>query len=95
MSKPLDSFLHWCASVCIGGLLLFTGCEVTHKTESDARKEQQNALNDPFHYGPDAQKMQKTPDDEEIDPTDITGGGTSNLNKKLLKRDWDRVIGAD
>jgi hypothetical protein len=88
-------FLHQRSSAFICGLILFAGCEVTHDENSAARKEQQNALNDPFHYGPDAQKMQKTPNDEDIDPTDITGGGTSNLNKKLLKRDWDRVIGND
>jgi hypothetical protein len=80
--------------VFIGGSLLLAGCEVTHDEQSDTRKEQQDALNDPFHYGPDAQKMQK-PQDDDIDPTDITGGGTANLNKKLLKRDWDRVIGND
>lgn len=88
------SFLHLHSSTLICGLILITGCEVTHDEESAARKEQKAALNDPFSYGPDPQKMQKT-DEEDLDPTDITGGGTSNLNKKLLKRDVDKVLGLD
>jgi hypothetical protein len=74
-------------------LLLVAGCQVTHEDESSTRKQQDSALNDPFKYGPDAQKMQNP--EEDVDPTDITGGGTSNLNKKLLKRDLDKVFGTD
>ena len=87
----LHSYLRPSALIC--GLIVFAGCEVTHDDESSTRKEQRNALNDPFKYGPDAQKM-IAPDDD-IDPTDITGGGTSNLNKKLLQRDLDKVFGSE
>ena len=81
-----------CSSVFIGGSIFLVGCETTSETESQTRKQQQSALNDPFQYGPNAQTMQK-PQDNDVDPTDITGGGTANLNKKALKRDWDAVLG--
>ena len=31
------------------------------------------------------------PKHEDVDPTDISGGGTGNLDKKALKRDWDTI----
>ena len=89
--RPLFPYLRSFAFIC--GLMLLVGCKVTKEEESRTRKEQQAALNDPFTYGPDAKKMQA--EEEEIDPTDITGGDTANLNKKLLKRDLEKVFGTD
>lgn len=85
----IQPYLRPSAFIC--GLILLGGCEVTHDDESATRKEQKAAMNDPFRFGPDAQKMQNP--EEDVDPTDITGGGTSNLNKKLLQRDIDHVLG--
>ena len=83
---------HLCLSVLIGDCLLLSGCKTTD-APSDARKTQDAALKDPFAYGPDAKSMQKGAKAEDVDPTDITGGGTGELNKKALKRDWDAVWG--
>lgn len=85
---------HLFTSVLIGDCLLLSGCKTTESDKSDTRKQQDAAIKDPFSYGPDAKSMQKGagPNDD-VDPTDITGGGTSELNKKALKRDWDAVWG--
>ena len=82
-----------CLSVLIGNSLLLSGCKTTETTTSDTRKQQDDAMRDPFAYGPDAKTMQKDAKPDDVDPTDITGGGTTNLNKKALKRDWDAVWG--
>ena len=81
------------SSAFICGLIIVAGCQVTSEEESQTRRQQKAALNDPFKYGPDPQKMQD--EEEDVDPTDITGGDTANLNKKLLKRDLDKVFGTD
>lgn len=79
-----------CSSVFIGGSLFFLGCEADDDGPS-ASDRQDQLLRDPFNYGPDADMMNPQPRDE-VDPTDISGGSTSNLNKKALQRDLDAVF---
>jgi hypothetical protein len=90
MTKTL---LYLCSSVFIGGQLL--GCTTNEKAEPTAiRKDQDAALKDPFNYGPNAKGMSKSSGAyDDVDPTDISGGGTSELNKRAFKRDWDAVWG--
>lgn len=78
-----------CSSVFICGFILFAGCE-SHEGPS-ARDRQDAAMKDPFNYNPDADLMQQGRKDE-VDPTDISGGGTGEFNKKALKRDLDSVF---
>jgi len=42
------------------------------------KERQDQALREPFEYGPDP------------DMPDVTGGDTGQLDKKGVKRDWDR-----
>lgn len=88
MSKSLFD-LHRCSLVFVGGVLLLAGCE-SHEGPS-ARDRQDAAMKDPFNYNPDADLMQQGRKDE-VDPTDISGGGTGEFNKKALKRDLDSVF---
>lgn len=78
-----------CSSVLLCGFLFLTGCESDEGPS--ARERQDAALKDPFNYNPDGDLMQQ-PGREEVDPTDISGGGTGELNRKALKRDWDSVF---
>ena len=81
---------HLCSSVFIGGsLLLLTGCE--SEEGPSARDRQNAAMRDPFAYNPDSDLMSQS-GTEEVDPTDISGGDTGELNKKAFKRDWDSVF---
>ena len=87
------SISYLCLSVLIGDCLL-AGCQSAPDGPSATRKEQDAALADPFSVGPDARSMQKAPGKyDDVDPTDISGGGTSELNKRALQRDWDKVLG--
>jgi hypothetical protein len=70
-------------------LAVLAGCESDEGPS--ARERQDAAMRDPFNYNPDEDLM-KTPAKDEVDPTDISGGGTGNLDKKALKRDWDSVF---
>lgn len=84
---------HLRLSVLVCGLFLL-GCEAKDPGPSEARKTQESALKDPYSYGPDAKSMQKAPGKyDDVDPTDISGGGTTELNKRALKRDWDVLMG--
>jgi hypothetical protein len=87
----IDRYLLPSAFIC-GSILLVAGCKTTDQP-SEARKSQDAAMQDPYSYGPDAKSMQNRGRDDDVDPTDISGGGTSELNKKALKRDWDAVWG--
>lgn len=79
-----------CSSVLLCSLVLVSsGCE-SEETGPSARERQDAALKDPFSYNPDAELM-NGPKHEDVDPTDISGGGTGNLDKKALKRDWDTI----
>lgn len=87
--KQPSKFIQLCASATLcGSLLLVIGCE--SETGPSARERQDAALKDPFSYNPDAELM-NGPKKEDYDPTDISGGGTGNLDKKALKRDWDTI----
>lgn len=77
-----------CSALC-GSLLLLVGCE-SEEGGPSARERQDAALKDPFSYNPDAELM-SGPKKGDVDPTDISGGGTGNLDKKALKRDWDTI----
>lgn len=70
-------------------LPLVAGCESDEGPS--ARERQEKALRDPFGYGPDKELMNGGKTDE-VDPTDISGGGTRTLDKKALKRDLDAVF---
>ena len=77
-----------CSSVFLcGSILLLTGCE----DGPSARERQDAALRDPFNYNPDSDLMQPR-GREEVDPTDISGGGTGDFNKKAMQRDLDAVF---
>lgn len=68
-------------TLMIGVASLFMGCADTNKPTSRpaaARQRQEQAPRDPYGDVPD----------EEM-PT-VSGGGTSELDKKGFKRDWDR-----
>lgn len=81
-----------CLSVLVCGSLF--GCTTADEGPSEARKGQDAALKDPFNVGPDAKSMSRKPGAyDDVDPTDISGGGTTELNKRALKRDWDAVMG--
>lgn len=59
---------------------LTVACADTKKPTSrpaSIQERQQQALQDPYEYGPDK------------DMPTVSGGGTSELDKKALKRDWD------
>ena len=59
---------------------LLVACADTNKPTSrpaSIQDRQQQALQDPYEYGPDKNM-----------PT-VSGGGTKELDKKALKRDWD------
>ncbi|MFT3789256.1 MAG: hypothetical protein QM770_24265 [Tepidisphaeraceae bacterium] len=76
--------------VCLA-LGFLVGCESTGPSDhDDLRSRQDAALKDPFGYGPKPGSFQKGSDD--YDPTDISGGGTMNLDKRGMKRDLDRVF---
>lgn len=68
---------------CIGVALLLTGAGCTYDTDTaktrPTTRPADAALKDP--YG-----KWSTVD------TDITGGGTTNLNKDALRRDWDSLL---
>ncbi len=57
-----------------------SACADTKKPTSrpaSIQERQQQALQDPYEYGPDNNM-----------PT-VSGGGTKDLDKNALKRDWD------
>ena len=72
-----------------GALLLGTGCESDEGPSAYDRQEK--AMKDPFSYGPDGSLVNGGKNDE-LDPTDISGGGTGTLDKKAFKRDLDAVF---
>lgn len=87
-----DRHQHGRSSALIGGLVvlaLLSGCE--SEEGPSARERQEAAMRDPFSYNPDGDLLQN-PGREEVDPTDISGGRTGELNKKALNRDWDSVF---
>jgi len=74
---------------------IFCGCESASK-EPSVQQRHQKALDDPFGYGPsDAEirrgMLEKRSKSDE-DRTDISGGGTFELDKRGLKRDWDALL---
>jgi hypothetical protein len=72
-----------------GLFLVGSGC-TTHSEKTPGQIEQDRALADPFGYGPSPDQM-NDPEETSV-PTDISGGGTWNLDKKALKRDLDAVF---
>lgn len=91
--KPLHVKNLLCSSAFVGGLLVLTaaiGCEADEGPS--ARDRQNAAMKDPFGYNPDSDLLQQGHKDE-VDPTDISGGGTGEYNKKALQRDLDSVFG--
>lgn len=72
-------------------LFAVAGCKVT-EGDSSARRRQDAALADPMNYGSRPEDLQRTGGEP---PSSVTGGGTFELNKQDLKRDWDSVMGND
>jgi hypothetical protein len=69
--------------------LLVAGCADTkHLSQREQMEQrQEEALNDPFSYGPDAQSWNK----RDGMPS-VSGGGTRELDKAALKRDIDHIL---
>ena len=84
--------LYLCSSVFIGCSILLAGC-TSEETHSSMQAEQDRALADPYNYGPGAADVsQPAIGGDDIDRTNISGGGTQNLDKRALKRDLDSVF---
>ena len=77
-----------CSAVFVCGLLL-AGCEA--EDGPSARDRQNAAMRDPFAYNPDEDLMRSS-GTRDLDPTDISGGGTGEFNKKAFQRDLDAVF---
>ena len=76
--------VRYIALVAIASLVAI-GCADTNKSEPTTRpltvrERHEQALQDPFSYGGDTEKI------------DISGGDTRTLDKKALKRDIDTVF---
>jgi N-acetylneuraminic acid mutarotase len=71
--------------------LLVAGCADTkHLSQREQMQQrQEQALNDPFSYGPSADSWDKR--DRDQMPT-VSGGGTRELDKAALKRDIDHIL---
>jgi hypothetical protein len=61
----------------LGALMLGAGC--ADEPIKPTTNSSSDALRDPFNYKPFSE-----------DPN-ISGGGTADLDKKALKKDWDHV----
>ena len=85
---------HLRSSAFICGPLILLGCQTTDSGSSDARKQQDAALKDPYGFGPDAKSLQKPAGKyDDVDASDISGGATNQLNKRAMQRDLDSVFG--
>ncbi len=89
--NPFDKN-HQRLSSFIGGaivLAILCGCESDEGPTAHDRQDA--AMRDPFNYNPDSDLMTSGKKDD-VDPTDISGGGTGTLDRKALKRDLDSVF---
>jgi hypothetical protein len=75
--------------IALIGCLVVAGCADTSRPSQREQMEQrqEQALNDPFGYGPDAENWKNR-----NDMPSVTGGGTRDLDKAALKRDIDRIL---
>ena len=75
--------------IALIGYLVVAGCaDTNHPSQrEDAERRQEQALNDPFSYGPNADNWKS-----QGDMPSVSGGGTSELDKAALKRDIDRIL---
>ena len=74
-------------AIIVISALAFVGCESSFSKDADRNK----ALNDPMHYGPNAQDMMED-DSNEPFPT-VTNGKDWETDDEGLKRDLKSVFG--
>lgn len=74
-------------AIIVISTLAFVGCESSFSKDKDREK----ALNDPMHYGPNAQDMMED-DSNEPFPT-VTNGKDWETDDEGLKRDLKSVFG--
>lgn len=87
--------IHPRLSAFIGGLsiTLLAGCASDEASSTDVKANQDRALKDPFSYGPSASDMMNPNADDQLDRTNISGGGIGEYDGKGMKKDLDSLFG--
>ena len=85
MSKTSVFHMHYRPLIAIVfGFSLLSGCADSSTTKRSARERQEDALNDPFNYGPQQGKSSDVPS--------VLGDKDSKFDKKSFDRDMNRVF---